>query len=227
MRSRRARRQKAFRARSRELLVKEISRLMSRAQQFAVGAALVLSMACGGEDPDPNPGTSTQPLLPWEAGNTWTYRVTDNGVVSTKVTTVGELGPVGGAGPNKDVLAYHVVTTKSDGVDKTESWQAVEGDRVVRYREISFSAKTGQPTLEEHWAPHKLRIDSSAERTKVGAMWREEYQETKIPAGAAATTEPAADLWFVDALEDIEVPGRGTMTAVLVRKVSDTGSVKR
>src|SRR5690606_36221026 len=199
---------------------------MSHDQQLAAGVALVLGLACGGEDPDPTPGISAEPLLPWKVGNTWTYKVTDNGVVSTKVTNVGELEPVG-IGPNKDVLAHHVVTTKSDGLDKTESWQAVEGDRVVRYRETSFSAKTGQPTLDEVWSPNKLRVDPSAERTTVGATWQEQYEETKIPAGAAAMTETVVDTWFVDKLEDVTVPGVGTKTAVVLRKVSRTGNVKR
>ena len=37
-------------------------------------------------------------MLPWKTGNTWTYLVNDEGVVSTKETTIGEHGAGGGDG---------------------------------------------------------------------------------------------------------------------------------
>ena len=71
--------------------------------------------------------------------------------------------PVGGTGPNKDVMAFKVVTKKgADGPDGElagRRWATAS----IRYREQSFSASTGALELEEHWDPHKLHIDGSAD----------------------------------------------------------------
>ena len=40
-------------------------------------------------------------MLPWKTGNTWTYVVNDEGVVSMKETTIGAMEPVGGTGPQQ------------------------------------------------------------------------------------------------------------------------------
>ena len=93
----------------------------------------ILTAACGTEDPgasDPD-DVGEGPLLPWQLGNTWTYRVTtDTEDLGEKVTTVGEEEPVGGTGPHAADLANRVVTSKRGGADETVSWQARDGDRV-------------------------------------------------------------------------------------------------
>jgi hypothetical protein len=87
--------------------------------------------------------------------------VNDEGVVSMKVTTIGAMEPVGGTGPNSHVQANKVVTAKGV-MDQTISWQAADGDNVVRYREQSFSASTGELELEEYGSRTKLHIDGTA-----------------------------------------------------------------
>ena len=174
-------------------------------------------VADGGQDPADSATTSEQPLLPWEVGNTWTYQVTNNGEVITKVTTIEEMEPVGGTGPNKDVVAFRV-RTKKGPLDETVSWQGVDGDRVVRYREQSFHANTGELELEEHWEPHKLHVDGSSEHTAKGGDWLEEYKETKIPAGGIASSETKRDRWTVDGVDvEVTVPA-GTFRALVLRK---------
>jgi hypothetical protein len=164
-------------------------------------------------------------MLPWKTGNTWTYAVNDEGVVSMKETVVGAMELVGGTGPNKDVMAYKVVTHKG-GMDETRSWQAPMGDGVIRYREQAFSASTGELELEEHWDPHKLHIDGSAEHRAGGASWLEIYQETKLPVGMASSTHEAHDLWMVmSACESVTVPA-GTFKAVYIQKVSGNSAKK-
>ena len=161
-------------------------------------------------------------MLPWKTGNTWTYAVNDEGVVSMKETVVGEMEPVMGTGPNKDVMAFKVVTHKG-GMDQTVSWQAPSGDSVIRYREQAFSASTGALELEEHWDPHKLHIDGSAARRITGVTWLEIYQETKLPVGDTPETHEAHDRWTVlSACESVTVPA-GTFTAIYIQKVSATG----
>jgi hypothetical protein len=181
----------------------------------------------GDGDTTPGDGDGDGPLealLPWKQGNTWTYNVTNNGVVSIKTVTVGAEEPVGGDGPNKDKLAFKITTSKGES-DQTVSWQAVLGDHVVRYREQSFSASTGELALEEYWDPYKIHIDGSAEHRVPGAQWVEEYTEFKVVPGMPATSAEASDTWLVDGIQEVSVPA-GTFQAVVLQKTGAT-STKR
>lgn len=188
--------------------------------------------ASGGNDATGGAGApaAVGDLLPWKEGNYWVYRVTDgDGVVTTKRTTVGPLELVGGTGPNQARMAHRVTTHKNDTgdgaeLDETVSWQGIEGERVVRYREQAYGRTTNQLELEEHWDPHKLHVDSSVERTTAGHTWLESYKETKLPAGSDPSYDaPTGDRWFVERLESVTVPA-GTFDAVVLRKVSTASS---
>jgi hypothetical protein len=186
---------------------------------------LPLLAACNQDDPPQNaPGgdagaAAGEFLLPWAEGNSWTYQVTGDGETSTKVVTVGALQEVGGSGPNQDELANRTVTRKGER-DETVSWQDRVGDRVIRYREQSFKASTGQPDLEDHWDPHKLHIDGSADRIVAGAHWTESYEETKTRAEGGTTSAQRTDQWSVKAAdEEVTVPA-GTFRAVVFEKKS-------
>ena len=192
----------------------------------AVAAAIATTLGCGEMDPGavviPDCTAAAGALLPWKTGNTWTYQVNDMGVMTPKITTVGNQEPVAGTGPNKDVMAYKVVTTKSQ-MDQTVSWQAPMGDNIIRYREQSFSASTGALEMEEHWDPFKLHIDGTTERRVKGTTWLEIYQETKLAVTLAPQMHEARDRWTIlSACESVTVPA-GTFTAVYIRKVSATG----
>lgn len=192
--------------------------------------AVVLAGAVGacGDNASPGdgnpPANSDKPLLPWATGYSWTYQVTDEGETTTKETTVGAQEPVGGDGPNKDVMAYKVVTRKGAmSMDMTVSWQAPKGDLIVRYREQSFSASRGDLELEEHWAPYKIHVDGSAAHRVEKATWLEQYDETARDIGKGTTkTETKADRWSVESADqEITVPA-GTFRAVVFRKVGPT-----
>ncbi|MFT3923926.1 MAG: hypothetical protein QM778_15440 [Myxococcales bacterium] len=192
---------------------------------FACGADPAQGPADGGSvgDGDSEPtgdAGEALPMLPWHTGNNWTYRVTDNGEVTTKVVTIGAEEAVGGTGPNKDKRA-NKVTTKKGQSDETVSYQALDGDRVVRYRELSYGAKTGALKLEEYWQPHKLHIDGSVEHRVAGAEWDEIYKETKLPDDGTQSTADAQDHWLVDGEQDVTVPA-GTFHAIVYRKTGDT-----
>jgi hypothetical protein len=206
-------------------MVRSHTRLFRCGQAAAVAAALA-AVGCGDSDPGAMVTPDCQPaageMLPWKTGNTWTYVVNDEGVVSMKETTIGAMEAVGGTGPHKDVQAFKVVTAKG-AMDQTISWQAPMGDDVVRYREQSFSASTGALELEEHWDPYKLHIDGTAAHRIGGATWLIIYQETKLPIGGAPETHEAHDRWTIlSACESVTVPA-GTFTAVYIQKVSATG----
>ena len=102
------------------------------------GVACVL-LACGSVDPADQPGSGGDggggspvpegPLLPWAVGNNWTYRVTKDGIVTLKTTSIGEAEMVGGDGPNAEAMAYNVTTAKCDDANyQTASWQAPSTD---------------------------------------------------------------------------------------------------
>jgi hypothetical protein len=163
-------------------------------------------------------GDAPLALLPWAAGNSWTYRVTDKDEgVTEKVTTIGDEETIGGDGPHADEKAFKV-ETKKGAMDQTISWQRDLDGKIVRMRELSYSAKTGELELEEYWDPYKLHIDGTAEHLKAGATWLEEYDETKVPAGASASTAVARDRWSVDSVsESVTVPA-GTFDAIVLQK---------
>jgi hypothetical protein len=184
---------------------------------IALASVASLALGCGTIDPKNTDGSGGAgplpegPLLPWAVGNTWTYKVTNNGISTLKTTTIGELEPVGGDGPNAELMAYHVTTAKgTDAKDHTESWQAPSEDepqRIVRYREQSFDATSGKLELEEYWEPSRIHIDGSAEHTADGASWLEVYTETKLPVGLTSTTHEARDRWTVVSNDEtVEVP---------------------
>jgi hypothetical protein len=206
---------------------------MRAGRRWAVAWLVLAAAGCGADNPGGDTGDAgavvggTGALLPWKVGNRWTYRVTASGVVSTKVTTIGALEPVGGDGPSQDVMANRV-TTRKGASDETLSWQGPTGDgqdRIVRYREQSFHAGTGLLELEEHWAPAKLHLDQAAAHVAAGASWLEEYQETKHPAGGAASTAAARDRWTVLAVDQVVTVPAGSFRALVVQKAG--GSVAK
>jgi hypothetical protein len=195
-------------------------------------------LGCGDIDPGENMqasagAPSTPPegaLLPWAVGNSWTYQVTKDGIITEKTTTIGDEEEVGGMGPNAGLLAFHIATAKgTGGADRTESWQAPSPDnpeRIVRYRERSFGAVTGQLELEEHWQPEKLHIDGSADRSVNGASWLERYDETKLPVGLPETTHAVSERWTVVADDEtLEVPA-GPFEHVIHFQKAGSGATK-
>lgn len=190
--------------------------------QIALPILLALT-ACEDTAPqdktDGGVNTGDGPFLPWKEGNTWTYRVTHNGEVSTKVNTILAEEKVGGSGPHADELAFKAVTRKGN-LDEVISWQAVSGDGVVvRYREQTFN-EAGELEQEKHWAPHKVHFDGSLDHTAAGASWLESYDETSISPGAAPETLEARDRWTVDSPEEEVTVPAGTFRAVVVIKAS-------
>jgi hypothetical protein len=142
------------------------------------------------------------------------------------VNLVGAAEPVGGTGVFKDQIAFKCTTTKQGGEDETISWQGVDGDRVVRYREQSFHAGDGTLELEETWSPPKLRIDGSVEHTTADASWMEDYEETKLPTGDTPSVAMRRDRWTVKAVgQTLTVPA-GTFDDVVVVEKLGVDSLK-
>ncbi len=178
-------------------------------------AALLTLPACGSDAKSTDAagggtGSATGPLLPWAVGNKWTYRVTDSAGVTDKTTTILAEEAVGGDGPNKDLMAYRVETRKgTDLTDKTESFQAPDSsapDRILRYRELSYGAKTGLVQLDEWWDPSRVHIDGT--RATADNSFLDAYTEYKLNAGdTVATSAVVHDLWNVISIDEpLDVP---------------------
>jgi hypothetical protein len=191
----------------------------------AAGSGGAPSAGSAGTDSGGSGGDTSQAWLPWKTGFKWTYRVITDTGTTEKTTTVQGLERVG-AGPHAAKQAFKVVTTKSDGRDKTVSWQAVSGDKVLRFREQSYSASTGELTLDTYWDPYKLHVDGTAEHTRAEASWYEEYQETDEAPGAAPVTTTKKDRWLVEAVEQRVTVPAGTFEHVLVLTKAAASSQK-
>ena len=100
----------------------------------------------------------------------------------------------------------------------------LSGERVVRYREQSFHASTGELELEEQWDPPKLHIDDSAEHVALGASWLEVYEETKLPTDGEQSTETARDRWTMIAEDESVTVPAGTFRALVLRKAGGSSS---
>jgi hypothetical protein len=191
---------------------------------FSGGQAGEFAGSGGGLGQDSGQPAIDGSWLPLATGNTWTFQATSADGVETKVQTIGEWGPVGGTGPNATKMAFAVVTEKNGGTDRTESWQAEVDGLIVRYRERSFHASTGELELEEHWDPFKLRLDGTAAHVLPSATWIEEYSETKLPVGMSPITTTSSDSWRVVAVDEpVQVPA-GTFDALVVEKTGGTST---
>lgn len=160
------------------------------------------------------------PILPWQVGNSWTYRVTDHAVVSQKITTIEPAEPIGGSGPHAAERAFKIVTLKADGTDQTISWQAPLGDAIVRYREQSFASGAGGALeLDEYWDPYKLHVDGGVEHTQPDADWFETYLEAKLPVGGSVSAKQTQDHWSVDQVDaTVSVPAGTFQHAIIFLK---------
>jgi hypothetical protein len=131
-------------------------------------------------DGGPDAGSSGQcgfagdDYLPYAAGNTWTYSLTDldSGARATKEQRIE---------PEFEHPEYGLVFTQVTGKinGSTVSLARREGDRVLRFQQEDRDATDAleRTTIYE---PPQVRIDESPERTELGAEWDETYTEIEL-----------------------------------------------
>jgi hypothetical protein len=138
-----------------------------------------VAFGCGSSAKPNDVGSSKGALLPLAVGNQWTYQITESdGTKALKVQGVTAQVAVGGTGPNKDLLAFRLVTgSKFNDNNGDVSFQAVVNKRVVRFREESIDADSGKLKKEHYWDPPKLRVDDSTDHTTMAAEWLESFTE--------------------------------------------------
>jgi hypothetical protein len=211
----------------------------------------------GGSAPRPDGGTGgtagmggmgggmNQDYFPLVEKHCWTYQVMEQGVQPyMKRQCVEAFEKVGGVGPHKDKMAWRMKTTKVSGglPDQTVSWQAWEGNRLVRYREQAFPAgNTMRVSAEDHWDPPRLRFDAlpMGKELSTKPSWTETFKEItqdfgKMPpmqlCTAANMNCMKTEMWAVDAVPDkvmLKIGGMDkSFDAVRVRKMGGAESDK-
>ncbi len=189
-------------------------------------------------------GCGSGPYLPLTIGSTWTWRVVEAQMAVPpypKTQTVVRMEAVGGRGPNATRMALRMETKKVGGPltlpDQTVSWQALEGNRVVRYRETSFRAGTMMVDVEDHWAPPRLRFDSMpmGKALAKNLQWPEMYTEYKQVLLARCPLDPLrncpsssecmhTETWVIHDV-DLKIAVQGKMFNVV--KVQKRGGTAR
>jgi hypothetical protein len=185
------------------------------------GAACVVDEPLAGETGKKNGKVedTSGPLMPLAEGYTWTYKITGDGEESKKVVTVAAEEAVGGDGPHAEQLAFRIVTKEGD--DESVAWQALDGKKVVRFREQGFSKKTGEPNSEESWDPPRIIVDGSSAHIKRGVKWVEETEYTEQKDEDDPKSEPEEATWQVDGVDqEVTVPA-GTFRALVVKRITD------
>jgi hypothetical protein len=190
--------------------------------------------------------------FPFAVGNKWTYLVTElNKAPVNKVHVITRVEAVGGTGPFKDSVAFRVETQKSSGTvlaDATISWQGVEGNRIVRYRETSCQAGSvhindaGSIDMcsvneEDWWMPARVVLDSQPMNMPyaAGLRWTEMYNEwvttisfTSTPPKPTTVTGAKSDVWEIVNPDTTITTPAGTFTGcAIIKKTSMANATKQ
>lgn len=174
------------------------------------------------------PMTTSEQLLPWKVGNSWNYRVSEEGKSSTeKTTSIGPTEIVGGVGPNVDVIANLVTTIETNG-KRTASWQGpspLNFARIVRFRERDQDSSSALP-MESHYDAEKLHVDDTPEHTRTNATWIEEYAEVAVRSGHELASMQHEDSWTVLSDDGTVTVPAGTFTSVICLRKEGSAHVK-
>lgn len=158
--------------------------------------------------------------LPYAAGYTWSYRLTDldDGERAIKEQRI-EPEMV-----HPDYGAVVVqVTGKING--ETISLTRKEGDRVLRFQQEDRDA-TGALERTTIYDPPQIRIDESSEHIQVGAAWDEAYTEIVLdPAGVEIMRVDTVDRSEVLGVDDPCDSPMGEFSCLRVRRTRLAGGV--
>jgi hypothetical protein len=194
---------------------------------------------------------ATGDYFPFKVGNKWTYLVTElNHESVNKVHVITRMEAVGGTGPFKDNVAFRVETQKSTGTvlaDATISWQGVEANRIVRYRETSCQAGSVHindagsidqcaVNEEDWWMPARVVLDSQPASMPyaAGLKWTEMYTEW-VTSISFKTTPPMmntvsgqkSDAWeIINPAATITTPAGTFNGCAVIKKTSMAQAMK-
>jgi hypothetical protein len=194
---------------------------------LAAGGLLALA-GCGGGDDDGggdgggDPGTcgfESDDYLPYQAGFTWTYTITDL-VSGAKESKEQRLEPEMEHPDFGTVMTQ--VTGKLDG--STVSLVRKDGDRVLRFQQEDRDA-SDQVEKTTTYDPPAIRIDESPERIVAGAEWDEVYTETVDDPVNGTTVIPTTDHWTVLGVDEPCDSPLGTFSCLRLQRTRTQGGV--
>ena len=209
-----------------------MTRLFMRdALAILAAGSLLAASGCGGDDDAAGGdggaagdcGFDSDDYLPYEAGFTWTYRITD--LVSGATETKDQL-----LEPETEHPEYGTVLTQVTGKlnGTTVSLVRREGDRVLRFEQEDRDT-SGALEQTTTYDPAQIRIDESSERTAAGAEWDEEYTETIDDPVNGTTVIPTVDHWVVLGVDEpcdaADGSGLGPFSCIRLRRTRTMGGI--
>ncbi len=157
--------------------------------------------------------------LPYQAGYSWTYRVTDlvSGQTPTKTQSV--------AMETDATLGEVFVQTTTKATGSTISALKRQGDAVVRLRQEDLTM-TGVLERTTLYDPGQNRLDEAADKLVLGAEWDDNYSVTVTDAlGGAPVVTARTDHWTVLGVDvDCSSP-LGSFQCLHVRRQRVVGGV--
>lgn len=188
--------------------------------------SLLTSAACGGGDDDGGGdgdtgmcGFGSDEYLPYQAGFSWTYQITDL-VSGQKETKEQHLEPEMEHPDFGPVLTQ--VTGKLNGT--TISLTRKEGSRVLRFQQEDRDASDVVEKTTTY-DPPEIRIDESPERVMAGAEWDESYTETITDPVNGTTAIPTVDHWTVLGVDEPCESPLGMFMCLRVRRTRTMGGI--
>lgn len=187
--------------------------------------SLILSFACGGDDDggdgvDPGMcGFGSDEYLPYQAGFSWTYQITD--LVSGAKETKEQHLEAEMEHPDFGTVLTQV-TGKLNG--NTISLTRKEDSRVLRFQQEDYDA-TEALEKTTTYDPAEIRIDESADRIVAGAEWDETYTETIEDPVNGTTVIPTVDHWEVLGVDEACDSPLGTFMCLRVRRTRTMGGI--
>jgi hypothetical protein len=186
-------------------------------------ASLILFAGCGGDDDGGGDsgmcGFDSDEYLPYQAGFSWTYQITDL-VSGQKETKEQHLEPEMEHPDFGTVLTQ--VTGKLNGT--TISLTRKEDDRVLRFQQEDRDA-TDALEKTTTYDPPEIRIDESADRIVAGAEWDESYTETIEDPVNGTTAIATVDHWEVLGVDEPCDSPLGTFMCLRVRRTRTMGGI--
>lgn len=194
---------------------------------LAAGALLALA-GCGGDDGGGSGdgggdsgmcGFESDDYLPYQAGFTWTYTITDlvSGAKETKEQRLE---------PEMEHPEFGTVLTQVSGKlgGSTVSLVRKDGYRVLRFQQEDRDA-SDQLEKTTTYEPPAIRIDESPERTEVGAEWDEVYDETVEDPVNGTTVIPTTDHWKVLGVDEPCESPLGTFSCIRLQRTRTRGGI--
>ena len=194
---------------------------------------MVATIACGGDDEpttdggssgdggagaDPCGFNSTR-FLPFDVGNTWSYRVTDtnSGDITTKSQSIEETRTDATFG---DVIVQ--LTQKNNG--STRSLFKLDANELIRLQQedLDIGGTVERVTVYD---PGQTRLSETDANLADGATWTENYTAAVTETGMTTVTTSRTEAWTVLGVDVACESGIGSLKCLHVKRERTAGGI--